>query len=69
MACGVPQGVVLCPNLWNIFYDGLLRVRFPDGAFLVDFADDVVLFVVNHTTEGLEVATSIRYSVLSKAGH
>lgn len=47
-------GFGLWPTLWNIFYDGLLRVRLPDGVSIVGFADDVVLVSVSHTTEGIE---------------
>lgn len=64
VACGVPQGLVFGPTLWNIFYNGLLRIRCPDGASLVDFADDVILVVVNHTTEGLEMVTNKVLSII-----
>lgn len=40
---GVPQGSVLGPQLWNIMYDGLLRVEMPEGVEVIAFADDVAL--------------------------
>ncbi|KAL4100866.1 hypothetical protein QTP88_020895 [Uroleucon formosanum] len=43
VTCGVPQGSVLGPTLWNILYDGLLCNRLPPGVEYLAFADDVAL--------------------------
>ena len=32
---GAAQGSMLGPDIWNVFYDGMLRVEMPDSAFLV----------------------------------
>lgn len=44
--------------MWNIFYDGVLRLKLPEWAFTVGFADDLALLVINHTTEGLKTTTN-----------
>lgn len=40
---GVPQGSVLGPTLWNVLYDGLLRLPLPEGVEFLAYADDLAL--------------------------
>lgn len=49
MSCGVPQGSVLGPLLWNIGYDWVLRGDLPPGANVTCYADDTLVTVRGKT--------------------
>lgn len=43
---GAAQGSILGPELWNISYDGILRMEMPDDTFLVGYADDIAAVII-----------------------
>lgn len=51
MSCGVPQGSVLGPLLWNIGYDWVLRGDLPSGAGVSCYADDTLVMARGDTFE------------------
>ncbi|KAF0751063.1 Reverse transcriptase domain-containing protein, partial [Aphis craccivora] len=54
VTCGVPQGSVLGPALWNVAYDSLMRMDVPPGVQLIGFADDLAVVGTAATGQLLE---------------
>lgn len=54
VSCGVPQGSVVGPLLWNMTYDQVLRVSLPTGVSLIGFADDTLVIANGKTSHMVE---------------
>lgn len=66
VTCGVPQGSVLGPYLWNVLYDGVLRIEKPEGVELVAFADDLAIVAMAKTRGQLIAAANTAMANVSQ---
>lgn len=55
IACGVLQGSVISPTLWNVMYDELLKLPMPQGVEIIGFADNITITVIGHNKEIVEM--------------
>ncbi|KAL4108057.1 hypothetical protein QTP88_018314 [Uroleucon formosanum] len=58
VTCGVPQGSVVGPLLWNMRYDRVLRIQLPREVRLVGFADDTLVMVWGKTSDEVEATAN-----------
>lgn len=54
MTCGVPQGSVLGPVLWNILYNEVLQIQTEQDTQVIGFADDTAVVVTGKSREEVE---------------
>lgn len=57
--CGVPQGSVIGPTMWNIFYNRILNTQMPSGVTLIAYADDLAIVAQAKTKTMLEAVASL----------
>lgn len=51
VTAGAAQGSILGPDIWNIVYDGILKINLPEETHLVAYADDLVAVILARNAE------------------
>jgi len=65
VSCGVPQGSVVGPLLWNMTYDQVLLVSLPHGVSVIGFADDTLVIAQGKTCAAVEVQMNTALNSIS----
>lgn len=55
LSSGMAQGSVLGADIWNITYDGILRINMPEGTFLNGYADDIAAIIIARDLEKAQI--------------
>lgn len=55
----VPQGSILGPLLWNVYYDGINRLEMPAGITLIASTDDLTIVARADITKILQTSINI----------
>ena len=65
---GCPQGSACGPGLWNLLYDGVLRIELPPNCLTWAFADDLMLAVSGNSISELCYAANLALERISHWG-
>lgn len=66
LTAGIPQGSVIGPLLWNIMYDPILKLNYPDGVEAIGFADDLAAVIVAKTRDELRTRVNETIETISQ---
>lgn len=63
--CGVPQGSVLGPTLWNIGFNSVVESDFPGKAEVFAYADDLLIVTEETTLERVINAANLNIAIIA----
>ena len=66
MSKGCPQRSCLRPDLWNIFYNPLLNLKFISGTKITAFADDLIILTRGKSVSEIENTANTELTKISK---